>query len=40
MGHISSDYGYSYSVPIPKQKAKVYSKLLNVDDFRGISISL
>ena len=38
-GHIPSGFGYSYTVPIPKQKANVYSKALNVDDFRGISIS-
>jgi hypothetical protein len=38
-GHIPSGFGYSYTVPIPKQKANVYSKELNVDDFRGISIS-
>ena len=38
-GHIPSGFGYSYTVPIPKQKANVYSKAHNVDDFRGISIS-
>ena len=38
-GHIPSGFRYSYTVPIPKNKANVYSKAFTIDDFRGISIS-
>lgn len=38
-GHIPSGFGYSYTVPIPKQNTNVHSKAHGVDDFRGISIS-
>ena len=38
-GYIPAGFGYSYTVPIPKQKVNVFSKAHNVDDFRGISIS-
>ena len=38
-GYIPVGFGYSYTVPIPKQKANVFSKAHSVDDFRGISIS-
>jgi len=38
-GHIPAGFGYSYTVPIPKQKDNVFSKAHTVDDFRGISIS-
>ena len=37
-GHIPTGFGYSYTVPIPKDKANV-SRSYSVDDFRGISIS-
>jgi hypothetical protein len=38
-GYTPAGFGYSYTVPIPKQKANVFSKAHCVDDFRGISIS-
>ena len=36
-GHIPSNYGASYTVPIPKRDGRTCS--LTVNDFRGISIS-
>jgi len=36
-GHIPSNFGASYTIPIPKCDTR--TKGLNVDDFRGISIS-
>lgn len=36
-GHIPSDFGASYTVPIPKHDSR--SHILSVGDFRGISIS-
>ena len=38
-GHIPRGFGYSYTVPIPKQKVNMHSKAHKVDDFRGITIS-
>ncbi len=38
-GYTPAGFGYSYTVPIPKQRANVFSKAHTVDDFRGISIS-
>jgi hypothetical protein len=38
-GYIPTGFGYSYTVPIPKDKANIYSRSYKVDDFRGISIS-
>jgi hypothetical protein len=37
-GHVPNSFGQSYTVPIPKNNNS-YSKSLNVEDFRGISIS-
>jgi hypothetical protein len=36
-GHIPSDFGASYTVPIPKHDSR--SHIVSVEDFRGISIS-
>lgn len=38
-GHVPSSFGQSYTVPLHKDSASVYSKSATVDDFRGISIS-
>jgi len=37
-GHVPTDFGYSYIVPIPKSNVG-FSKPLNYEDFRGIAIS-
>jgi len=39
IGHVPQKFGQSYTVPILRNSDNVYSKSVNVDDFRGISIS-
>jgi len=38
-GHVPEDFGYSYTIPLPKGNCSTISKSLSVEDFRGISIS-
>jgi hypothetical protein len=38
-GYVSTGFGYSVTVPIPKQINNVFSKAQTIDDFGEISIS-
>jgi hypothetical protein len=38
-GYIPAGFGYSYTTPIPNQRANVFSTAHTVDDHRGISIN-
>ena len=38
-GHLPSEFGLSYTVPLPKERKTAHSKLFSCADFRGIAIS-